>query len=308
MALSKIFMVGAGNVGATAVSVMASKQLGSIFLYDIIEDFAIGKAMDINQSSPFFNSDSRVLGTNTIEDIKGSDIVVVTAGIPRSDGMTRLDLLNKNLEIISDVGSNIMKFCPDSKVLIISNPVDVLTWHLKNTWPDMNVYGLGCSLDTLRFRYFLAESLGVSVDSVNGIVIGTHNNNMIPMIEYATVGGVPVNNLLSDSESERVVENTRTAGTDIVHKLKSRSGFYAAGSVVAQVVESMVFDKNNIFPLSTYCSGEFGYSDICLALPVVVGRDPVPRVVKIELGPERRKAMEICALQMQEITGSINKM
>jgi malate dehydrogenase len=234
--------------------------------------------------------------------MEGSDIVIIAAGFPRSAGMSRLDLLHGNLGVVQSLGANIMSLCPRAHVLVITNPVDVLTCCLKRTWPSMNVFGLGCSLDTLRFRFFIAETLGVSVDSVNGIVIGMHNDMMVPLVKQATAGGIMVTQLMDERSISLIVRRTREAGTAIVEKLKNRSGFYAASNTIGQVVESMVSDKKGIFPLSVHCSGEYGYRDICLALPAITGHGGVERVVEIPLAEDDREALDACARQMREIT------
>ena len=183
----KIFIIGAGNVGASCAADVAARQLGTVYLYDIRTDYALGQTMDINQAMPALNSDSRVIAAKSLEELHDSHMVIITAGLPRHAGMTRLDLLQKNLETIKEVGAAIMSFCESAKVLVVSNPVEILTWYLKTRWPAMNVFGLGCLLDTFRFRYFIAEALHMSVEIVNGIVIGTHSNNMIPLVKQATI-------------------------------------------------------------------------------------------------------------------------
>lgn len=307
MTVNKIFVVGAGNVGAGSAFVMASRHVGDIFLYDIIEDFAVGQAMDINQSLPFWNSDSKVKGGSDIEEMEGADIVVVTAGIKRQEGMTRIDLLKKNMEIVHNVGSSVMSLCPDAFVLMTTNPVDVLTWSLKERWPEMKVVGLGCALDTLRFQFFLAEELHVSVDAVSGIVIGTHNDEMIPLIRLADVGGMPAGKMLTEEAAERIVRHTREGGTDIVKKLKVRSGFFAASTSVCQVVESVVFNKQEIFSLSVFCNGEYGFRNISLSLPAVVGEKGVQGVIEFDLDAEDRSSLEICATSMEQVIEEIKR-
>jgi malate dehydrogenase len=305
MSIPKILIIGAGSVGGFSAAVMARKQLGMIYLYDIVEDLSIGKAMDINQASPYLYTDTRVIGCNSFDEVPGADVVVITAGHARHAGMTRLDLLKKNLDVAASLGDKIMSAFPQAKVLVVTNPVDVLAWYLKNTWPEMNVFGLGCSLDTMRFRYFIAEEVGGSVDCARGIVIGTHNEDMIPLVNHATVGGVPIRHLLSDDSIKKIVQRTRWAGTTITQRLKEHSGYYAAAHVVTQIVESMVFNRLGIFPLSVYCSGEYGYNDICLALPAVVGQKGISRILEIDLDDHEHSALKTCATAMEEVIQSI---
>jgi malate dehydrogenase len=305
MSIPKILIIGAGSVGAFSAAVMTRKQLGMIYLYDIVEDLSIGKAMDINQASPYLYTDTKVVGCNSLDEVPWADVVVIIAGHARHAGMTRLDLLKTNIGVAETLGDKIMSAFPQAKVLVVTNPVDVLAWYLKNTWPEMNVFGLGCSLDTMRFRYFIAEEVGGSVDCARGIVIGAHNEDMIPLVNHATVGGVPIRHLLSDDSIEKIVQRTRTAGTTITQRLKEHSGYYAAAHVVTQIVESMVFNRLGIFPLSVYCSGEYGYRDICLALPSVVGQEGISRILEIDLDDNEHAALMTCATAMDEVIQSI---
>lgn len=305
MTIPNILIIGAGSVGAFAAAVMARKQLGTIYLYDIVEDLAVGRAIDINQASPYLYTDTRVIGCNSLDDVPDADVVVITAGYARHAGMTRLDLLNRNREVMDTLGNLITTSFPQAKVLVVTNPVDVLAWYLKHTWPKMNVFGLGCSLDTMRFRYFIAEAVGGSVDCSRGMVIGTHNDDMIPLVNHATVGGVPIRHILDKNTIDRVVQRTRSAGTNITQKLKVHSGFYAAAHVVTQIVESIVFNRLGTFPLSVFCNGEYGYDGISLALPSVVGQNGISRVLEIDLDEEEHAALNVCASAMREITHTL---
>jgi len=307
MSIPKIVVIGAGRVGAFSAAVMVRKQLGTIYLYDIIEGLSTGKAMDINQASPSLSTDTRVIGCNSFDEIHGADIVVITAGYARHSGMTRLDLLNKNLDVMNTLGSQITTSFPQANVLVVTNPVDVLTCFLKTKWPEMNVFGLGCSLDTIRFKYFIAEAGEGSVDCAHGIVIGTHNNNMIPLVNHATLGGVLIRHLLSNEAIDKLVERTRNAGTTIVQKLREHSGFYAVSHVVTQIVESMVFNRLETFPLSVFCTGEYGYHDICLALPSMVGQDGICRILEIDLSSKEHAALDVCAASMMKTTHNIQQ-
>jgi malate dehydrogenase len=307
MSITKIFIAGAGNIGASCAEVMVRKQLGHAYLYDINQDFAIGQVMDINQAAPSFGSDTLVRACNSIDDLDGSDVVVITAGVARRAGMSRLDLLQRNREIVHGIGASVMSHCPSAKVLLITNPIDVLTWYLKDRWPSMNVVGLGCALDALRFRFFIAEAAGVSVNSVAGTVIGLHSNNMIPLVNHATAGGVPIRQMLSGPEIEAIINNTKEAGTAIVSKLLNRSGFYAASNTIAEIIESMIFNKKAVFPLSIYCKGEYGYHDICLALPSVVGENGVQRVITHDIDQAERGMLDICANEIKDIIRNLRK-
>jgi malate dehydrogenase len=293
-------MYGAGNVGSSCAAVLECRHAGKITLYDIIDDVAIGQAMDINQTAPFWDSDSRVTGTNDVADMKDADVVVVTAGAPRKEGMSREDLLNSNLKVTHEIGEAVDKYCPKAFVLVVSNPVDVLTWYLKDTWPEMNVVGLGCCLDSMRFRYFLAESLRLSVHATDGMVIGTHNDDMVPLVKHASAGGLPALKQMSKETAEKIIRRTKDGGTAIVRRLKTRSGFFAAGTAAAEVVESVIRNKQGIFPVSVTSRGEYGYNGICMSLPCVIGEKGIHRIVEIDLDNEDKGLLDICAGKMQK--------
>ena len=296
----KIFIIGAGNVGSAIAAALVSKKIGLIYLNDIIEDLAIGKAMDINQATPFLNSDSRVIGCNTLNELRGSEIVIITAGAPRRKGMKRADLLNENLSIIDKIGKAIIEINPTAIVILITNPTEALTFFLKRKWPAMNIFGLGCTLDTVRFRFFLSEAAGLSIDSASGLVIGAHNDTMIPLIRHATIGGILATSILEEEDIQGIIQQTINAGTNIVHRLKERGSFYAASYVVAQVVESIVFNKLEIFPLSILCNGDYGYKNICLALPVKVGHVGVIECIDIKLNKKEISLLERSAQTIRE--------
>lgn len=306
MGIAKIAIIGAGNVGGASAAAIAARRLGAVYLYDIVEGLAAGKAMDVNQASPFFHSDSRVVGCDSVDELADSDIVIITAGAPRRIGMARRDLLRENLSVLVSLASDIMELSPAAKILVVTNPVEPMTWHLRKQWPQMNVFGLGCSLDTLRFRFFLAEEADTSVDAISGLVIGTHDDNMIPLVEHATIGGVGITHLLSSEQIDRVVRRTREAGTSIVRRLKTRGSFYAASHTVAEIVEAIVRHTCGVFPLTVYCAGQYGYRDVCLNLPAVVGAGGVERLVEIDLDEDERQALDVCVRSMAELVGTIS--
>lgn len=297
--------MGAGNVGGSCAAAITARRLGNVFLYDVVEDLAVGKAMDINQASPFFHSDSRVVGCNRTDELAGSDIVIITAGAPRRQGMTRRDLLTENLSVISSLAREIAKGSPTAKVLIVTNPVEPLTWHVRRTLPELNVFGLGCSLDTLRFRFFLAEEARASVESVSGLVIGTHDDHMIPLVNHAAVGGVSLPHLLTPAQIDTVVSRTREAGTSIVRRLKTRGSFYAPSHTVAAIVEAMVRNTQGVFPLSVQCPPHYGYDGLVLNLPSVVDAGGVERIVDIDLDDQERAALDKCSQVVAETIRSM---
>jgi malate dehydrogenase len=303
----KIAVIGAGNVGAASAATMAARGLGRIHLYDAVEGLAVGKAMDINHASPFFHHDASVTGCDSPEELAGADVVVIAAGAPRRAGMSRQDLLGENAAVCDCVGAEILSFCPDAKVLMVTNPVDILTAYVTDRWPEMNVFGLGCMLDTVRLRFLLAEAAGAPVDSVDAMVIGAHNDGMIPLIRHATIGGVAVSDILTDQEIGRVVTETRQAGDRIVSKLKNRGSFYAASHCVAAIVAAIIRDTHHVFPLSVPCRGQYGYSDVCLALPCSVGADGPEGIVELDLNEEEKAALDLCASAVRQALGEVER-
>ncbi|HPS94833.1 MAG TPA: malate dehydrogenase [Deltaproteobacteria bacterium] len=301
----RILIIGAGMVGSSSAASMAARRLGAIFLYDSMEGLAEGRAMDINHSLPAHGSDSAVIGCNRLEEAPRSDIVVITAGMARQAGETRLDLLRHNGRVIRSLAPRIAEHSPEARVLLVTNPVDVLTWHWKALCPDMPVFGLGCALDTARFRFFLSRAAHVSVESVQGLVIGTHDDNMIPLTDYATIGGIPASTLLSSDAMDAIVSMTRSAGNTIVNLMKSHSGHYAAGEVVAHIAESVASDRGLTFPVSVCLSGEYGYSDTCLALPCILDRSGVREVIRMELNERDKTALDTCATSIATQIGSL---
>jgi malate dehydrogenase len=301
----KILIIGAGMVGSSSAASIAGRGLGEVFLYDMDEGLCLGRTMDINHSLPYQGSDSYTTGCTRLEDAGPVDIVVITAGLARNAGMTRLDLLKHNAAVIGTIAPQLASLTPDARVLLITNPADVLTWHLKNLCPDMRIFGLGCSLDMVRLRLLIAQTARVSANNVAAMVIGTHDDNMIPLMSHATISGIPLVRLLSTHDIEKISTMTRTAGNTIVNLMKSHSGHYAAGEVVAQIVESMAMDRGMIFPLSTCLNGEYGYRDTCLALPCVVDSTGVRNVIELNLNDQERASLETCERTMKAQISSL---
>jgi malate dehydrogenase len=295
MRLAKISVLGAGNVGGSTAAAIATRRLGEVFLYDVVDGLAEGKAMDISHAASHFHSVSPLTGCSNLDELAGTDVLVISAGSPRKAGMTRSDLLESNLQVLRELCRTVLPASPDAKVLIITNPVDLLTAHLARDWPDRVILGLGCSLDTVRLRYFLASEAGVAVDCVDALVIGLHNDQMIPLVAHARIGGSAATTVLSGEQIERACENTRSAGAAIVGKLKTRGSFYAASYCACEIVEGIVRDTRDVFPLSVPCRGAFGYDEVTLALPCTVGHAGAERIIEIDLTAEERTALGACA-------------
>ncbi len=307
MAQVKITVMGAGAVGAHTAAIIAQKSLGNTFLYDIADGLAAGRAMDINQASPAVRTDCRVTGSSLPDTLMGSDIVVFTAGYARQAGMDRLDLLRKNMDVARQAGRYITEFCPGAQVLVVTNPVEAITWYLKEIWPGMNVFGLGCSLDAVRFTYFIADTLNVSVEEVRGLVIGTHTDEMIPLVGHASVGGASLTSVADIHTIDTIVRLTKAAGSAIVQNLKNHSGFYAASHTIAGIVEAIVLNRPEVFPLSVPCEGAYGFEDIVLALPAVVSSAGNHRIIEMDLDPYERSLLKKCASSMARIIHDIKR-
>lgn len=304
----RILIIGAGMVGSSSAASIAGRSLGDVFLYDVDEDLCRGRAMDINHSLPSRGSDSYVTACAGLQETGPADIIVITAGLARRAGMTRLDLLKHNAGVIGMLAPQIASLSPDARVLLITNPVDVLTWHLKSLCPGMRIFGLGCSLDMVRLRQLIAQTARVSADHVDAMVIGSHDDDMIPLMDHATISGIPIDRMLHEQEMERIAEATRSAGSRIVNLMKSHSGHYAAGEVIAQIVESMAMDRGMVFPLSIWLNGEYGYHDICLALPCIVDRTGVRKVIEIGLNEKEKTSLDTCASIMKSQIGFLGSL
>lgn len=298
----KIGVVGAGQVGATAALMMAQKELGDIVLVDIIEDMPQGKALDMSEAAPVELYDSKVTGSNDMAALAGADVVVVTSGMPRKPGMSREDLLEVNAKIAASVSEAIAEHAPDSMVLMVANPLDVLCHVALETtgFPANRVFGQAGILDSARFRYFIAAEVGVSVADVQAMVLGGHGDAMVPLISYTTVAGIPVEQLIPKGKLARIVQRTRDGGAEIVKLLKKGSAFYAPGAAVAQMVDAIAKDKKRILPCSALCQGEFGIKDTYVGVPVKLGAGGVEQIMKIKLTPEERKALKKSASIVQK--------
>lgn len=294
MARAKISIVGAGNVGATAAHWAASKELGDIVLVDVVEGVPQGKALDLLEAGPVEGFDSRIIGTNGYEETEGSDVVVITAGIARKPGMSRDDLLKTNYEIVSSVVTEVVKRSPEAYLIVVSNPVDVMTYvaHKVSGLPREQVMGQAGVLDSTRFRTFLAMELGVSVEDVTGFVMGAHGDSMVPLVRYSHAGGIPVSTLIPKERLDAIVERTRHGGGEIVELLKTGSAYYAPAASTVQMVEAIIKDKKRILPAIVRLEGEYGQQDVCAGVPIVLGAGGVERIFEIDLTEEEREAFQ----------------
>jgi len=304
---AKITIVGAGNVGATTAHWAAAKELGDVVLIDIIEGMPQGKALDLAESAPLEGFDCRLVGTNDYADTANSDVVVVTAGIARRPGMSRDDLLQTNAKIVSTVVSQVVRYSPNAYLIVVSNPLDAMVHVAKQVsgWPKQRVMGMAGVLDSARFRYFIAQELGVSVEDVHGFVLGGHGDTMVPVPRYATVNGISITQLLSAEQIARLVQRTRDGGAEIVNYLKQGSAFYAPGAAIVQMVEAIVKDKKRVLPAAAYLEGEYGLHDIYVGVPILLGAAGVEKVIEVELTTEEQAALKRSAAAVEELVRAL---
>ncbi|SFM99936.1 malate dehydrogenase (NAD) [Thermodesulforhabdus norvegica] len=290
----KITIVGAGFVGATAAHWAAIKELGDICLVDIIEGMPQGKALDLLEASPVEGFDARIIGTNDYADTADSDLVIITAGLPRKPGMSRDDLLFKNAEIVKNVTEQIAKYSPNAFLIVVSNPLDAMVYvaHKVSGFPVNRVMGMAGVLDAARFRTFIAMELGVSVEDVTAFVLGGHGDTMVPLPRYSTVAGIPLPELLPPERIEALVERTRNGGAEIVNLLKTGSAFFAPSASAIKMAESILKDKKRILPCAAYCDKEYDVGGYFVGVPVLLGGNGVEKVIEIKLTPEEKAAFQ----------------
>ena len=303
----KVAVIGAGNVGATCAFVLAERNVGQVVHLDIYEGFAKGKALDMSQGGRVLNYDGRISGTKDYADIAGSDVVVVTSGFPRQPGMSREDMIGKNADIVSQVGKGIREHAPDSVIVMVTNPLDLMTYHMQKItgFTHNRVVGQAGILDSARMTHFISEAVGCSNEDVQAMVLGGHGDTMVPLPRYTTVNGIPVTQLLSDSEVSSICERTASGGGEIVKLLEKGSAFYAPGSAAAIMAEAILGDRKRVLPCSTYLSGEYGMEDIYIGVPVVLGKDGVERIIELELEPHELKSLQDSGSFYKEQLGSI---
>lgn len=305
MTRAKITIVGAGNVGATTAHWCAAAELGDIVLLDIpqTEDMPKGKALDLMQSSPIVGFDSNIVGTTSYADTKNSDVVVVTAGIPRKPGMSRDDLLSTNAKIVSAVSSEIKASSPNAVIIVVSNPLDAMVQRALQVtgFPSQRVIGQAGVLDTARYRTFLAMELGVSVEDISALLMGGHGDTMVPMPSCTSVGGIPITRLLDEKRLNEIIDRTRKGGAEIVGLLKTGSAYYAPAAATAQMVEAIVRDKRRLIPCAAYCDKEYGVGGYYVGVPVILGAKGVEKIVELELTAQERADFQNSVSAVKEL-------
>jgi malate dehydrogenase len=307
----KVTVVGAGNVGATCADVLAHREIANeIVLLDIKEGFAEGKALDIWQSAPIGLYDSRTIGsTNDYSKTANSEVVVITSGLPRKPGMSRDDLIATNAGIVKSVTENVIKYSPNAKIIIVSNPLDVMTYcaYLSAKVDSKNVFGMAGVLDTARYRAFLAEELNISPKDIQAVLMGGHGDTMVPLPRYTTVAGIPVTELISTEKLNEIIERTKFGGGEIV-KLLGTSAWYAPGAAAAQMVEAIVRDQKRIFPVCAMLNGEYGMKDIFLGVPVILGKGGIEKIIELDLNAEEKALLDESAVAVRGVMDVLDNM
>jgi malate dehydrogenase len=308
MARKKIALIGAGNIGGTLAHLAALRELGDIILFDVVEGVPQGKALDLAQAGPVEGYDAALKGSNDYADIAGADVCIVTAGVARKPGMSRDDLIGINLKVMKAVGEGIRTHAPDSFVICITNPLDAMVWALRefSGLPHHMVVGMAGVLDSARFRHFLAEEFNVSVEDVTAFVLGGHGDTMVPVVQYSTVAGIPVPDLIkmgwsTQDKIDEIVKRTRGGGGEIVALLKTGSAFYAPATSAIMMAESYLKDKKRVLPAAVHLTGQYGVDDLYVGVPVVIGAGGVERIVEIELDETGRQNFQVSVDAVKEL-------
>lgn len=309
--VDRITVVGAGHVGEiTALRLAQMSVAREVVVVDILEGIPQGKALDLYESGPVVGFDTRVSGTNGYAETKESDIVIITAGIPRKPGMSRDDLLATNAKIVSDVATEVKKASPNAIIIIVSNPLDVMTYVAKEAtgFPANRVFGMAGVLDTARFRTFIAEKVDVSVEDIQALVLGGHGDTMVPLVSYTTISGIPLTQFLDKETIDALIDRTRKGGAEIVAYLKEGSAYYAPSAAVAQMVEAIVLDKKRILPCAAWMEGQYGISDTYLGVPCKLGRNGVEEIIEVQLTDEEQAALEKSAEHVRGTIEALKKL
>lgn len=301
----KVSIIGGGFTGATTALMVAQKELADVVLVDIpdMENPTKGKALDMLEAGPVQGFDARVIGTSNYEDTEGSDLVIITAGIARKPGMSRDDLVNTNAEIMKNVTQEVIKYSPDTYILVLTNPVDAMTYTVfkESGLPKHKVIGQSGVLDTARFRTFVAEELNLSVKDITGVVLGGHGDDMVPLIRYSHAGGIPLENLLSKERLAEIVQRTRTGGGEIVNLLGNGSAYYAPAASLTVMAEALLKDQRRVLPAIAYLEGEYGYSNIFLGVPAIIGGNGLEEIVELDLNEDEKSALDKSADSVKNV-------
>ncbi len=312
MSKKKVSLIGSGMIGGTLAHLLFMKKYTDIVLLDVNKGVAQGKALDISQSGCITDSDAKITGTDDYSEISGSDAIIITAGIPRKPGMSRDDLISTNAKIIESVATNVAKYAPNAFVIIITNPLDIMVQHFQNVskMPHKNVVGMAGVLDTSRFCTFLSEELSVARSEIKTFVLGGHGDTMVPLLDYTTVGGIPLksfvkNGAISQLKLDEIVQRTRNGGAEVVALLGNGSAFYSPAHSAIKMLESYLFDKKNILPCASYLEGQYGESGIYAGVPVVIGANGVEKVIEVELSESEKSMLQVSINSVKELLKSL---
>jgi malate dehydrogenase len=302
-----ISIIGAGKVGSAAAFNILRYRISDVVLIDIFENLAKGEALDMMQTAPAIEFDGKIRGTSDFCEMEGSEIVIITAGEARKPGMTRIDLVNKNARIVKSLVKEVVRYAPECKLMLVTNPVDIMTYiaYKESGFERNRVFGMGNILDALRFRSHIALELNVSREDVRALVIGEHGDSMVPLVEYASVSGIPITCLLRKKQIEKIVNLTITSGSDVI-KLKG-STTYAPAAVIGIMADAILRGRNRVMGVSTYLQGEYGFSDVSIGVPVILGRNGVEKILELELMPETKKRLEKSVLTIKEATKKLSE-
>ncbi|MGD6934592.1 MAG: malate dehydrogenase [Candidatus Bathyarchaeia archaeon] len=300
-----ITIIGAGKVGSSAAFAILRSNISDVTLIDVFENLAKGEAMDLMQAAPEIKFEGKIVGSNNFEDMKGSDLVIVTAGQGRKPGMTRTDLLNINAKIIADITKQVAKYAPNAKLMMVTNPVDALTYVAYKTtgFPRHHVFGMGNILDAMRFRTYLAQQCGVSREDTRALVIGEHGETMVPLVEYASVSGIPITNLMTEDQISTAVCQTVTSGQEVI-ALKGATTF-APSTVIALMADAIITGRNRVLSVTTPLQGEYGLSDLSIGVPVILGKNGIEKIIELDLSDEAKERLSLSASNVKAALASL---
>jgi malate dehydrogenase len=306
---AKIALIGAGQIGGTLALLAAQRELGDIVLHDVpmVEGMPKGKALDISQTRPIDGYDAKISGTNTYEGVDGADVVIITAGVPRKPGMSRDDLVDINVSVMKAVSAELKTRCPNAFVIVITNPLDVAVTVVQKLtgFPKNMVVGMAGVLDSARMRYFIADELGVSAEDVSAMVLGGHGDTMVPLPRYTTVSGIPITQLLSAEKIEAINKRTRSGGGEIVALLKTGSAFYAPAAAAIQMAEAFLKDKKRLVPAAALLQGEYGYNDLYMGVPVIIGAGGIEKIIEVELSADEKAMLDNSAKAVRDLVAVV---
>jgi malate dehydrogenase len=302
-----ISIIGAGKIGSMAAFDILSRRISDVILIDVQENLAHGEALDMLQAAPAIEFDGKIRGTCDFSEMKDSEMVIVTAGHARQPGMNRTDLAKINAGIVGSIARDAARYAPDCKLMIVTNPVDIMTYvaHKQSGFPRNRVFGMGNILDTLRFRSYIAQEIGVSREDVRALVIGEHGNNMVPLVDYACVSGIPITTLLDENQIEKIIDKTRTSGADVI-KLKG-STIYAPAAVIAIMAEAVLKDRRRVLGMSTYLEGEYGFSDVAVGVPCILGKNGVERIIELKLEGDCEEQFGEAVAKIKDVIGQLEE-